>query len=705
MAINGGWAGKTLRVNLSTGNITTINTENFKRYIGGMGIGYKVLWDEVPAGTKAFDEANKIVFGVGPLTGTGAICSGRTNITSLLPSNPYNAVSDSHMGGHFGVELKYAGWDAIIVEGKSSRPVWLKIVNDKVTIEDAGLFWGKGTFDTIAGITAMMGQESQVAAIGQAGENLVNLSVIRTGPSHSAGGHGGVLGSKMLKAIGIMGSGAVKIAGDKMKWHELNQYTLSIVGANNQHVVPRTPQPWAEYNHPGSRWTAKEGLYWEKADPPIETGICTPEENHKIGFRTMKSMLDIGKNGPKYTVRMGGCASCPIRCKSHLEVPQLERYGVPTHVANTCMGFYTPWGVIAPFSGNKANVPGESEDDSLVIAKALGTYIADDYGVWGNYGQIGRDFHWTYKNDVLKRVLPAAEYNSINWEQLKAGDPEFFKDFYRRITFKEGELSHLGDGAFQISERWNLGEDYWTYKGNKLWTKMGYPVHHSNESDGQVGAVISVLFNRDAQCHTHQNFIGSGLPTDLQKEIAAEMWGGPEAIDAPADYKPMTRAKAKFAKWSVVRNLLHDSLTVCNWMWPFITSPLKDRNYRGNTALESLYYTEATGETITEDELDLQAERLFTLHRALTVKQMGTVDMRNKHDQLTGWQFDMDPDKKAFTPGTIKLDRDDFETTLTMFYEEMGWDAKTGSPTRATLDKLGLGYVADELEVLKLLPV
>lgn len=704
MAINGGWAGKILRVNLSTGNITKINTENYKRYIGGTGIGYKVMWDEVPAGTKAFDEANKIIFGVGPLTGTGALCSGRTNITSLLPSNPYNAVSDSHFGGHFAVEMKYAGYDAIIIEGKASRPVWLKIVDDKVTIEDAGLFWGKGTFDTIAGITAMTGQESQVAAIGQAGENQVNLSVIRTGPSHSAGGHGGVLGSKMLKAIGIKGTGAVHIAGDKMKWHDLNKYALSLIGANNQHVVPRTPQPWAEYSHPASRWTAKEGLYWEKADPPIETGVCKAEDTNKIGYRTMKSLLDLGKSGPKYTTRMGGCASCPVRCKAHLDVPELEQFGVDPHVANTCMGFWSPWLVMAPFSKGKANVPGKSADDSVVIAKALGSHWADDYGVWCNYGQIGRDLAWAYNHGVLKRVLSTAEYNSFNWDQLKAGDPGFFEDFYRRIALKEGELSRLGEGAYWIDKAWNLGEEYWTYKGNKLWSKIGYPVHHSNEADGQVGAVISSMFNRDAQCHTHMNFIGSGLPTEIQKDIAAEMWGSAEAVDEPANYKPMTQAKAKFAKWSIVRNLLHDSLTVCNWVWPFTTSPLKDRNYRGNTAMESLYYTEATGETITEDELDLAAERLFTLHRALTVKQMGTIDMRNEHDQLTGWQFEMDPDKKAFTPGTVKLDRDDYEKSLTMFYSEMGWDPKSGAPTKETLNKLGLKYVADELEVLNLLP-
>jgi aldehyde:ferredoxin oxidoreductase len=107
---------------------------------------------------------------------------------------------------------------------------------------------------------------------------------------------------------------------------------------------------------------------------------------------------------------------------------------------------------------------------------------------------------------------------------------------------------------------------------------------------------------------------------------------------------------------------------------------------------------------MSEEELDTAAERVFTLHRALTVKQMGTIQMREQHDRLTGWQFDLDPDKKPFTAGTIKLDREDFETALTMFYEECGWDPKTGAPTKETLVRLGLKYVADELEVMGLLP-
>jgi aldehyde:ferredoxin oxidoreductase len=697
MAIKGGWAGTILRVNLSTREITRESTEKYTKYIGGMGIGYRVMWDEVPQGTHPFAEENRIVFAVGPLTGTGAMCSGRTNITSLLASNPFHGVSDSHMGGHFAVELKYAGYDGIIIQGKSDRPVWLRIVDQDVTLEDASVFWGEGTFNTITGLTAIMGKDSQVAAIGQAGENQVNLSVIRTGLSHSAGGHGGVMGSKMLKAIGIRGTGSVKIAGDPRKWHDLNKATFAIVGANNQHVVPSTPQAWAEFHDPGSRWTAQKGLFWGAAPYPIETGEITPKEQNKIGYRTMKAIKDLGPAGEKYTVRMGGCASCPVRCHSHLHVPELEAYGVDPNVANTCMGYFSPNGIM-----NGYTVEGKTKDEATVIGRAMGSHIADDYGVWCNYGQIGRDFQWTLKNGYLKKALSSSEYASLPLDKLEKGDISFFQDFYRRIAFKEGELATLGEGAWYLAEKWGMGEDYWAYKGNKLWTKVGYPVHHSNEANGVVGAVISSMFNRDAQCHTHMNLLGSGLPIEIQQEVAAELWGE-GAIDPPASYTPANEAKARFTKWSIVRNVLHDSLTLCNWMWPMTVSPLKEQNYRGDTGLEAKFFTMATGFNADEKTLDFYAERVFTLHRALTAKQMNSKNLRQDHDQLTGWQFDMDPDKEPFSEGTIKLDRDDYEKSLTLFYKEMGWDETTGIPTRAQLEKLQLADVADELDSLGIL--
>ena len=694
-----GWTGKILRVNLTTGNISTEDTMKYKDFIGGAGIGYKVMFDEVPQGTKPFDEANKIIFAVGPLTGTGAPCSGRTNITSLLPTNPYHAVSDSHMGGDFAAILKFAGWDAIIIEGASDKPVWLKIENDTVSIEDASHLWGKGTRDTSYELNKVMGKEACIASIGQAGENLVNLSLIVNSVSHSAGGHGGILGSKKLKAIGVSGNQAVHIADGKgPDWLKLNQYMLTdIIGANNQHVVPSTPQPWAEYHSSGSRWTAQTALFWGAANPPVETGECAAGDK---GLRTMKAIFDLGEVAAARTIKMGGCHSCPIRCQTNLKVPELEKYGLSGYATSTCTGYIAPGLVM--FKGFS---DGEKNGEVALIAKSLGSRLADDYGIWTNYFQLPYDFKYAHENGIFEKVLPKEEYDSIPWDLLDAGDPAFLVEFYRRIAFKEGEFSHLGDGTYWIAERWKYGKDYWDDPKWRLWSKLGFPKHHSNEAGAQVGALISTAFNRDAQSHSHMNFIGAGLPIEILKEVAGEMWGSPDALDEPMNYTPMNQYKAKFAKWSLDRNFLHDSITLCNWVWPMTVSPSKERGYRGDTGLEAKFFSLATGIETSEEELDLAAERIATIHRALTVKNMNTTDMRNKHDfVMADWVFDEDPDIEPFTPGTVKLEREDMHLALTMLYKEYGWDEVTGAPTRATLERLNMKDIADQLESLNLLP-
>ncbi|HOX12218.1 MAG TPA: aldehyde ferredoxin oxidoreductase [Spirochaetales bacterium] len=701
-----GWTGKILRVDLSTGKTSIDDTMKYKDFIGGEGIGYKILWDEVPAGTHPYDPANKLILGAGPLCGSGVPCSGRTTIVSLLPTSPFHGPGSSHMGGYFSVEMKYAGWDAIVLEGKAPKPVWIRIEDNKVKIEDARWMWGKGIFDTMAMISSQMGKEAQVAAIGPAGENQLNMAVIRTGTSHSAGGHGGILGAKNVKAVAVKGTGSVKIAAEKAKVQELDKFMMSIIGANNQMVVPSHPQPWAEFNSPGSRWTGRPGLFWGAANPPVETGVCDPKDMQSVGFRTQKAVFDLGAGAEKYTVRMGGCAHCPIRCHSQLKVPQLEKYGMDPYVSNTCVGWSGPRGVMAAGGGIK-EFDGNGADSS-VVGNGIGTTMVDDLGVWCNYGQIGRDVKWFHEKGVFKRVLPAEEYASIPWDLLLKGDPRFLIDFYDRVAHKKGELWHIADGSAWIAQRWGLGDDYWDHKDNKLWTRGGYPVHHSNESAGQVGALISCFTNRDAQNHTHQNFIGSQLPIAIQKEIAGEIFGSPDALDPPQNYTRMNEFKARFVKWALVRGRLHDSLTLCNWMWPMAVSPLKERKYRGDTSLEAQFFSAVTGVTKTEAELDKDAERVVTLFRALTVRAMGTVDMRGKHDAMNKWIYT--PDKKdgkeipQFTKGTIQMEKDDLDKGLGMVYKQFGWDEKTGAPTKAGLEAIGLKDVADELGSKGLLP-
>ena len=701
MAKYGGWAGKVLRVDLSAGKISTEDTiEQYKDYLGGTGIGYKVIWDEVQAGTKPFDPGNKIVFGVGPLAGTGAPCNGRTAITTLWPTCwPRPLVASGHMGGHFAAELKYAGYDAIIIEGKSDHPVWLSVMDGKAEIKDARQLWGEGIRRTTVDINQKMGSEASVAAIGQAGENLVPMSVVINSYSHSAGGVGGVMGSKNLKAIGVRGTGSVRIAGNKQEWEKVIKLHLSLLGANNQHVVPNSPQPWAEYYNAGSRWMASADRRWGAAAPNIVTGACEPHNLNRIAYRTNNAAFFLGDKAWQYTVRGNGCTACPIRCHTMLKVPAVSaKYGIPEVGQNTCAGLLFGRAFFKSF-------PDGPKGQTAIESCMVGMHLADDLGVWENYGQLQRDFQALYYNGIFKRKVAEKEFNSYSWDKYEQGDPTFLFELLPKIANKEGELATaLGLGTGHLLERWGIPEREWLENHELLYWKLGHPKHHSNEDAGQCGVIINTQYNRDAQCHSHSNFTRNGLPLEVQKRLAAEIWGSADAVDAVAAFAPMNIYKAKMAKWSLLRKELHDSLSLCNWMGPWVASPLRERDYRGEDSIESLLYSLATGDTKSRQELDQVAERIFLLHRALTIRDMGTKDMRTKHDTIPDWVFVDPKDKAAFSKGTIRMDKEDIKLAMDMYYEEMAWDKQTGSPTGETYRRLGLETVADELTKRGLLP-
>ncbi len=701
MAKSGGWAGKVLRVDLSTRRISTDDTiEKYKDFLGGTGIGYKVIWDEVPTGTQPFDSTNKIVFGVGPLAGTGAPCNGRTAVTTLWPTCwPTPLVGTGHMGGHFAAELKYAGYDAIIIEGKSDRPVWLSIVDGKAEIKDARHLWGQGIRRTTVEINQQMGTEASVAAIGQAGENLIPMSVVMNSFSHSAGGVGGVMGAKNLKAIGVRGTGSVRIAGNKNEWEKVIKLHLSLLGANNQHVVPNSPQPWAEYYSPGSRWVASKRRQWGAADPNIDTGACDPHDLNRIAYRTNNAAFYLGDKAWQYTVRGNGCPSCPIRCHTMIKVPAVAvKYGIPAVGQNTCAGLLFGRAFFKTF-------PDGPKGQTSIEACMVGMHLADDLGLWENYGQLQRDFQKLYYEGIMSGKVGTDEFKSYSWDKYEKGDPSFLFELLPKIAYKQGELATaLGLGTGGMLDRWGIPEKDWLEDQNLLYWKMGHPKHHSNEDAGQCGVIINTQYNRDVQCHSHVNFVRNGLPIDVQKRLATDIWGSPDAVDAASAYTPMNVYKAKMAKWTLLRKELHDSLSLCNWMGPWIASPLKERGYRGDDSIESLLYSIATGDKKSRGELDSVAERIFLLHRALTIRDMGTKEMRTKHDTVPDWVFADPAGKASFAKGTNRMDKEDINLAMDLYYEEMGWDKKTGSPSAAAYQRMGLATVADDLSKKQLLP-
>ena len=697
----GGWAGTVLHIDLSTGRIWAEDTvEKYKDYLGGTGIGYKIMWEEVPEGTKPYDPANRIVFAVGPLAGTGAPCNGRTSITTLWPTCwPVPLVASGHMGGQFAAKLKYAGYDALVIKGKADRPVWLSIVDNHVEVQDARHLWGKGIRWTTAAISQVMGPAAVVATIGQAGENLVPMSVVMNSVSHSAGGIGSVMGSKNLKAIGIVGTGSIRIAGNKDEWERLIKYHLSLLGANNQHVVPSSPQPWAEFYDHSSRWRASKGRAWGAAPRPVETGTCEPHNLNRIAYRTNNAAFYLGDVAWQYTVRGNGCSGCPIRCHTMIRIPSVAvKYDIPEVGQNTCAGLNFGRTFFKAF-------PDGDRCMTTMEACMVGMHLADDLGIWCNYGQLQRDFKKLYYEGFIKNKVEEKEFKSYSWDKYEKGDPSFLFELLPRIASKEGELgTALGLGTGYLLQRWSIPEEAWRKDRELAYWKMGHPKHHSTEDAGQCGVLINLQYNRDPQCHSHVNFIRNGLPLSVQKSLATEIWGSPDAADAVGAYTPMHPSKAKMAKWSLLRKELHDSLSLCNWMGPWVASPLKERGYRGDDSIESVFYSLATGDKKDRQELDQVAERIFVLHRALTIRGVGTKEMRAQHDTIPEWVFRDPSDKPVYTKGTIHMDRDDIQLAIDMFYREMGWDRATGAPFVETYQKLGLGYMAKDLGKKRLLP-
>lgn len=209
-----GWTGKLLRVNLSDGTIKTepLNKKDAELYVGARGLGTKMFMNEVNSEVEPFSAENKLIYMTGPLTGTLAACPGRFEVVTKAPLT--GTIGASNSGGHFGPELKFAGYDGIIFEGKSEKPVYLYIADDQVELRDATHVWGKNTHETTDVLIEENGDEFKVSCIGPAGEKLVLFATIMNEKNRAAGrsGLGAVMGSKKLKAVVVKGTKSVKVA-------------------------------------------------------------------------------------------------------------------------------------------------------------------------------------------------------------------------------------------------------------------------------------------------------------------------------------------------------------------------------------------------------------------------------------------------------------------------------------------------------------
>lgn len=201
-----GYAGKIIKVDLSTHAITKLDTSDYAdRFIGGRGMGSKLYWDETSPDTKAYDPDNCIICTTGPIAGFTRFAGCRWQMCGKSPAMEPESFSYANFGGSWGTWLKYAGFDGIVIKGRCERPSWILINNDSISINDATHLWGKSTVDTEAYFLKSIGKEARVMCIGTAGENLVSFAVIMASDNATGScGFGAVMGAKNLKAVVIV---------------------------------------------------------------------------------------------------------------------------------------------------------------------------------------------------------------------------------------------------------------------------------------------------------------------------------------------------------------------------------------------------------------------------------------------------------------------------------------------------------------------
>ncbi|MEM3004488.1 MAG: aldehyde ferredoxin oxidoreductase family protein [Candidatus Bathyarchaeia archaeon] len=293
----GGYAGRILRLDMTNWKSTTIplTKEMARLFLGGNGFGAKILYEEVKPGIDPLGPENKFVFAAGPIQGTMVPTAGRSGVFTKSPLTGY--FFDAYGGGSFGPEMKYAGYDAIIVEGRSEKPAYIKVFDDDVEFKDASHIWGKGTFETQEILKKDLAEpNAQIACIGPAGERLVRFACTIWGARAAGrGGNGAVLGSKRFKAIVLRGTNDVEVPDvEEFRRVVSDQYNRIKANPGTGKALPTlgTPGVTTTQNQLGILGTRN----WQSE---------VFEEVEKISGEAMRSRL---------VVKDKGCMACPIYC-------------------------------------------------------------------------------------------------------------------------------------------------------------------------------------------------------------------------------------------------------------------------------------------------------------------------------------------------------------------------------------------------------
>lgn len=407
-----GWSKKTLRINLSRRSyrIEDINDDFIKKYIGGRGFNSRILYDEVKPKINPFSSDNKLLISIGPLNGTLSPGSSRFTITAKSPLTGIHG--DGNCGGSFGSEMRYAGLDTIIIEGRSDKPVILLIDEQKVDFRDGTEYWGMTTWETETAIKKdEKDSELSVISIGPAGENLVKYAVIINDFARSAGrgGIGAVMGSKKLKAIAIRGNKDVAVYDSDLLEELVLQAYEALQKDENFYYI------WSKYGTPGLL-----DIYG-----PLGVAVC---RNFQSGITRNAEKIS-GEELIKYSLRSISCFSCPITCSHFLRIDK------GLYKGTFCEGMQ--YGSLV----NLGIRSGIDDIEAIIYFHSLASQFGIDVTSLGSTISFAIE---CYEKGYIDK--------SITEMQLKWGDPEMFSILLHDIAYRRGFGDILAEGTRHISK-------------------------------------------------------------------------------------------------------------------------------------------------------------------------------------------------------------------------------------------------------------
>jgi len=654
----GGYAGSLLRIDLSRRLIERQDTADYlPDWYGGRAMAARIAWDEIPPGTGAFDPVSPLIILTGPLTGTAAPFSGRTTVSGISAQGyPHEWYSRSSFGGHWGPELKHAGFDGMVITGRADYPVYLRICDGVCTIEDARDLWGKGIYETQKRLIGDHGSTWRVFAIGPAGENLSRIAIAATETESASGqgGYGAVMGSKNLKAIVVHGSLPLPVADP-----ERFRHVCSLIRneAHASHGWPHEP----------------------KLDPDR-----------------------VRRFGQKFSACTQGCS---VRCydaRFYTTVPAVLQRGKNLSGQMDCVA-----GLFQGFEGSFYDWKLGFEA-GFEIAQ-----IANDEGL--NHWEILIGMApW------LRHLKQNGLMSHVDGLEIDLDDPRFWEHLLRGISRREGEVrSALSEGTVRACRRLEIGREWadqlfpaWGYAGH--WDGHGDRINYVFFPYWIVSALQWAVDTRDPISSAHgygQNIMGwskicsphQGLEWERIMEVSSRIYG----TTASADPRSAYEGKAFPAFWHGHRSVMKDSLPVGDQVFPRIYSRKTDDNFAragdmDGPSFERNMFTALTGIDWDDDDLEHASARVLHLERALLVRNFER--SRTDDESLIPYFERTEHLVNPFIGERVGLDAEKFRSVLNEYYGLRGWDRESGRPTRETLLRFDLGAEAEVLEDRGLLP-